>query len=81
MNSFLHVELLNLNVSLISAKEMPSLLEIHKVKKIGALHISHACLSGCLASIKTPQRFIQGCFPKAWKVAVDVRHLVSGLVH
>lgn len=29
-------------------------------KKIGALHISHACLSGCLASVKTPQRL----FPK-----------------
>lgn len=69
------------NKSLISAKKCPvSFRDPRSEKTPCVLHISNACLSGCLASIKTPKRFIQGCSPKSGKVAVDVRHLVSGLV-
>lgn len=62
-------------------KNAQSLLVIQVVeKKNCVLHIAHACLSGCLASIKTPKRFFQGCLPKSWKVAEDVLPLVSELV-
>lgn len=49
-------------------------------QKFCILHISYACLSGCLASIKTSQRIFHGCLPKSWKVAQTIQPLVSDLV-
>lgn len=69
-------------MSVISAKKKCpiSFRDPRNEKTFCILHISYACLSGCLASIKTPKRFIQGRLPKSWKVSEVIQPLVLELV-